>query len=204
MLILARLAQLLKGPRRVLTGRFAMNAGGCSGSNYLPSDRLTERVDARFMRVPGPSWFRLTADAGSIAVGLGVALGAAVGRPRAAHVLFIGDGGLSMTLGDLETAARHSIPLIVVVMNDRAYGSDWVHLEADGLSTQYAELPEIDFTAVARSLGVDAVRARSVTDLESIAPRLCRRESPLVIDCRIRPDITADRLRWDRGAPLGA
>jgi acetolactate synthase-1/2/3 large subunit len=151
---------------------------------------------ARFIRVPRPDCFRLTADAGSIAVGLGVALGAAVARPELTHALFVGDGGLSMMLGDLETAARHGIPLIVVVMNDRAYGAEWVHLQADGLAPEYAALPEIDFAAVGRSLGIEALSATSVGDLEGLAPRLSGRTGPLVIDCRIRQDLTVPRLRW--------
>jgi thiamine pyrophosphate-dependent acetolactate synthase large subunit-like protein len=151
---------------------------------------------ARFIRVPGPEWFRLTAEAGSIAIGLGVALGATVARRDCANVLFVGDGALSMTLGDLETAARHALPVIVVVMNDRAYGAEWVHLEADGLPSGYAVLPEIDFAAAAGALGLEAVTARTLADLEALAGRLAQRSEPLIIDCRIRQDITAARLRW--------
>lgn len=150
----------------------------------------------RFLRVPGPGSFRLTAEAGSIGVGLGVALGAAVARPEAATVLFVGDGGMSQVVGDLETAARHSIPLIVVVMNDSTYGSEWVHLEADGLPPSYADLPTIDFTAVARSLGVEATTVRDLATLETLADALADRDAPLLIECPIRRDITATRLRW--------
>jgi thiamine pyrophosphate-dependent acetolactate synthase large subunit-like protein len=151
----------------------------------------------RFLHVPGPDWFRLTAEAGSIAVGLGIALGAALARPRAATVLFIGDGGLSMTVGDLETAARHRIPVTVIVMNDRAYGAERVHLEADGLPVGHASLPEIDFGRVADALGVTAVRVRTLAELEALAPLLeAGRPSPLVVDCVISPHITAARLRW--------
>ena len=150
---------------------------------------------ARFLRVPGPEWFRLTADAGSIAIGLGVALGASVARPGVANVLFVGDGALSMTIGDLETAARHSLGLIVVVMNDRAYGAEWVHLEAERPAPVYAALPEVDFAAAASALGVEAVRIESVVELEALTGRLAQRKVPLLIDCRIRQDLTAARLR---------
>ncbi len=130
----------------------------------LPEDRVVVldsgrfmTSPARFIRVPEPGCFRLTADAGSIAIGLGVALGAAIARPKAANVLFVGDGGLSMSMGDLETAARNAVRLIVVVMNDRAYGAEYVHLQADGLPPNYAALPEIDFAGVARALGIEAL-----------------------------------------------
>lgn len=157
---------------------------------------------ARFVRVQGPGYFRLTADAGSIAVGLGIALGAAVARPELANVLFIGDGGLSMSLGDLETAVRHSVGLIVVVMNDRAYGAEWVQLQADGLPTRYAALPQIDFAPVARALGIEAATVASIAELEALAPLLTGRSRPLLIDCRIRQDLTAARLQWQQSDNL--
>jgi acetolactate synthase-1/2/3 large subunit len=170
----------------------------------LPADRTVVLDSGRFMtspgrfvRVSGPDRFRLTAEAGSIAVGLGIALGAAAGRPDGTTALFIGDGGLSMALGDLETAARHELPLVVVVMNDRAYGAERVHLEAGGLPVELADLPEIDFAAVARSLGLEAAPVRTVGELRAQAPALDRRgRGPLLLDCRIRTDLTATRLRW--------
>jgi acetolactate synthase-1/2/3 large subunit len=151
----------------------------------------------RFLHVSGPDHFRLTADAGAIGTGLGIALGAAAARPDETTVLFGGDGGMSMALADFETAARHSLPLILVIMNDSAYGAERVHLEHDGLPLETADLPEIDFAAVARALGIEAASAGSEAELRAQAGALDRAgRGPLVLDCRIRRDITATRLRW--------
>ena len=151
----------------------------------------------RFVRVEGPDRFRLTADCGAIGMGLGVALGAAVARAPDTTVLFTGDGGFSMALADLETAARHRLPLAIVVMNDRAYGAERLHLAHDGLPLEVADLPEMDFAAIAAALGIESARAGTEAELRAHAGALDRAgRGPLVLDCRIRPDVTATRLRW--------
>jgi acetolactate synthase-1/2/3 large subunit len=150
----------------------------------------------RFMRFLGPDAFRHTADGGAIGMGLGIALGATAARPETPTVLFIGDGGLSMTLGDLETAVRNQLGLIVVVMNDHAYGSEVAHLNARGLPWDYAQLPEIDFAQCARSLGVEAATIRTLGDLRAHARNLEGRTSPLLLDCKIRQDLFVQRVTW--------
>ena len=98
----------------------------------LPADRLLVLGAGPFSTVPGryvdirraPSGIRHTAEAGSTGLGLGVAIGAAVARPKRATVLFAGDGGFSMSLADLETVARHQLPLTFVVMDGGAYGAE--------------------------------------------------------------------------------
>jgi thiamine pyrophosphate-dependent acetolactate synthase large subunit-like protein len=150
----------------------------------------------RFVRVPGPDYFRITSEGGSIGVGFAVALGAAVGRSDRTTVVFIGDGGMMLALTDLDTAARHAIPLLIVVMNDHGYGAERIHLEADGLSTEFANFPETDIARAAAGLGVEAETVRTLAELRKIAPKLTGRTRPLLLDCKIRPDITAERLRW--------
>ena len=54
-----------------------------------------------------------------MAVALPAALGAKLVEPDAPVVCFTGDGGLLMRVGDLETAVRENLPIVVVVFNDR-------------------------------------------------------------------------------------
>src|SRR4029450_2601921 len=46
------------------------------------------------------------------------AIGAAIAEPQAQVVACIGDGGLVLSMGDLLTAAREGVSLVVVVFND--------------------------------------------------------------------------------------
>jgi thiamine pyrophosphate-dependent acetolactate synthase large subunit-like protein len=102
-----------------------------------------------------------------------------------------------MALADLETAVRHRLPMVVVVMNDRAYGAERLHLAADGLPLEIADLPEMNFAAVAAALGMESASAGTDAELRAQAGALDRAgRGPLLLDCRIRPDVTATRLRW--------
>jgi thiamine pyrophosphate-dependent acetolactate synthase large subunit-like protein len=71
-----------------------------------------------YLSVPGPGHFKMTSEFASIGLGFGTALGVARGRPDIPTVLVIGDGGLLMTMGELETVVREDIPLVIIVMND--------------------------------------------------------------------------------------
>jgi len=110
-------------------------------------------------------------------------------------VLFVGDGGMMMSLGDLETAARYRIPLLVVVMNDRAFGAERHVLTDAGRSGHHVEFPDVDFAAVASALGIPARTIRRPEDLEALAGVL---EGPLLLDCKLRADVPIPRARGVR------
>jgi thiamine pyrophosphate-dependent acetolactate synthase large subunit-like protein len=150
---------------------------------------------SRYMRSSGIGTFRFTGDFGAIGSALGPALGAAVARPELPTVLFVGDGGLMMSLPDLETAARHAIPLVVVVMNDRAFGAERHVLAAAGVDERHAEFADTDFAGIARAMGVEAYEIRRAADLEAVEPVLAGRTAPLLLDCKLRPDLPPPRVK---------
>jgi thiamine pyrophosphate-dependent acetolactate synthase large subunit-like protein len=76
-----------------------------------------------------------------------------------------------------------------------------VQLQADGITTEFADFPPTDIAQAAAALGVEAETVRTVADLRALEPRLSGRTTPILLDCKIRPDITAERLRWDVTAP---
>jgi len=171
-------------------------------NEILPSDRsvVTDGghnlgYPAMHMSVPGPAYYRLTADFGAVGMGLGVALGAAFGRPKVQSVVFVGDGGLCMVLGDLDTIAHYEIPIVVVVMNDRAYGAERHFLDLIGRPSRHALFTDIDFSAIAETLGIESVRVETFEQLEAVAPRLrAKRDRAILLDCRIDPKVRAHWL----------
>jgi thiamine pyrophosphate-dependent acetolactate synthase large subunit-like protein len=86
-------------------------------------------------------------------MGFGTALGVATARRDSTTVLLTGDGGLLMTLGELETVAREDIPLVMVVLNDHALDAERHTLERHNLPIAKAVYPDIDFAAFADALG---------------------------------------------------
>jgi acetolactate synthase-1/2/3 large subunit len=146
----------------------------------------------REIRVPDARAFHWTLGFGSIGLGLATAIGAAIGRPDRLTVAGLGDGGLLMSLGELETVARYALPILVLVMNDAAYGAEVKLLEAKGWDAAVARFPETDFAAIARALGIESATLRTATDVAAVMPRLAALRRPFLLDARIDQSETAE------------
>ena len=90
----------------------ALDAGAAPAYGY---DRL------RFAR---PRTFLTPLDLGGLGFAFPVALGAKLGRPEAPVVAIHGDGGYLMNAQELETAVRHRIGVVTIVMNNNCWGSE--------------------------------------------------------------------------------
>lgn len=164
----------------------------------LPEDR-TVVTDAghffgypvAYMQVPDARAFVCGIDFGSIGLGLGLAMGALVARPDRFTVLFVGDGGLLMSLGDLETVARYRLPLLIVVLNDAAYGSELQILRFWDLPETLSVFPETDFAPVARGLGMAAECITSEKELDEFVASLDLANGPALADVRISQTVRA-------------
>ena len=143
-----------------------------------------------YMKVPNGRAFVCSIDFGSIGLGIGFALGAAVAAPERRTVLFVGDGGLLMNLGDLETAVRYDIPLLIVVLNDGAYGSELQILRLWTLPEKLSVFPDTDFAAVATALGLRAATVTTEEELAKLTKDLAFSE-PMLVDCKITKTVLA-------------
>ncbi|MGZ0188236.1 MAG: thiamine pyrophosphate-binding protein [Alphaproteobacteria bacterium] len=144
-----------------------------------------------FFDVLSPAHFKMTNDFASIGLGFGAALGFARARPAEPTVLVIGDGGFLMTMGELETVVREDLPLVVIVMNDCAYGAELHFLRLRQLPVAKSIFPDVDFAPIAEALGYDAHTIRSLDQLEALAPLLANPEGPIFLDCKINADVAA-------------
>lgn len=148
---------------------------------------------ATYLTVPGPDRFCACLDFACISAGHGVGQGFAVALPGVTNVLVIGDGGLLMTLGDLDTAIRYRLPLVIVVMNDAAYGAELHFLALSGVpdAEDTTVFDERDFAAIFAAMGGQAMVVRSVADAVAAAERAQQLDGPLLLDCRINRDVRA-------------
>jgi len=144
-----------------------------------------------YLSVPDPGAFKMIGDFASIGLGFGAALGMAKGRPDRTTVLVVGDGGFLMTLGELETVVREDLPLVIVVMNDCAYGAEVHFLRLRQQPVGKSVFPDVDFAPIAQGFGFEAATVRTLEDLERVAPKLRRPDGPVLIDCKINADVAA-------------
>ena len=83
------------------------------------------------------------------------AVGAAVAYPGRQVVAVVGDGGLTMMLGELATVVKHKLPIKIIVIKNNTLGQiKWEQMVFEGNPQFGVELQPIDFAAVARACGM--------------------------------------------------
>jgi acetolactate synthase I/II/III large subunit len=142
------------------------------------------------LRLPEGGAFVMTQSFQSVGLGLATGIGAAVARPDRLTVAVVGDGGLMMALGELDSAAALNAPLLIVVMDDGAYGAEVHHFGPMGDPTQLVEFGQRDFAGVARALGIPGRTVRSLDDLDGLEVT-----GPYVLDCKVDPSVKAEWLQ---------
>jgi acetolactate synthase-1/2/3 large subunit len=121
---------------------------------------------------------------------LPAAIGAALamrelGRPGERVVCLVGDGGLGMTLVELETLARLGLPVTVVVFDDAALTLIELKQRAGQGDAGAVRFDPVDFAAIAAAMGVPSTVARSVADVDAALDRVGY--GPFLLDARIDP-----------------
>jgi len=121
---------------------------------------------------------------GCIGQSLPAAMGAlsATGRPT---LLVDGDASIIMHLAELETAVREGMPLLTVVLNDEALGSEYHKFNAHKLDAALATVTNPDLGGVMRALGGKGTLARSNEEVRAAAEEWAANPVPTVIDARI-------------------
>ncbi|MGH6741124.1 MAG: thiamine pyrophosphate-binding protein [Bradyrhizobium sp.] len=110
---------------------------------------------------------------GGIGWGLPASVGVSLANPERPVVCFSGDGSAMYSIQALWTAAHHELPLNVVICNNGGYRIIKQRLLAFHGDDHYVGMdfvdPPVDFSGMARSLGLEAIR---ITDPAELKPKL--------------------------------
>jgi 5-guanidino-2-oxopentanoate decarboxylase len=150
-----------------------------------------------YLDVPDAAGFFFPIDSQTLGIGVGGAVGAALARPDRLTVLVIGDGAMMIGLMDIDAAVRYHLPILMIVLNDAAYGAEIYFLEQMGMTTEHARYKDPDFAGIARGMGAQGLMIHRLEDLERIRPWLTRPDGPLVVDCKVNPAV---RGEWFKAA----
>jgi len=93
-----------------------------------------------------------------------------------------GDGGFMMNSQELETAMRLQLDLVVIILNDNAYGMIQWKQEGDGFPEYGLEYKNPDFVAYAESFGASGYRPDSVEDFKQTLEKALDSKGVHVID----------------------
>ena len=150
-----------------------------------------------YLRVPDERSFVFTQAFQAVGLGLATAIGAAVATLDLDRltVAALGDGGAMLGLPEFETVSRLGLRLLVVIYNDAAYGAEVHHFGPHGHPLDLVRFPDVDFAALARSLGLRGATIRSVADLDVVREWLAGGARPaLVLDAKVVPTVVAEWL----------
>ena len=167
--------------------------------------QATATVDAgaHFLAVmpfwPAASPLQVLISNGLATMGFAVpaAIGAALARPGLPVVCMVGDGGLAMTLAELETILRLQLPVTVVVFDDAALSLIEVKQKAGQGGSEAVRFGPIDYAQVAVAMGLEATTATSGAEVSALLADGWHR--PRLIDARIDPSTYAPLIAATRG-----
>ena len=132
---------------------------------------------------------------GAIGNGISFAMGVAAARPDRTVVLFDGDGSLMMHVQELETVKRHGLKILIVVMNDGAYGSELHKLRAEGMPEDGSVFGYCDFAAIARGFGLPGKTFRSLAELPKLVSEFAASGGAAVWDFHVSDKVVSPTLR---------
>jgi benzoylformate decarboxylase len=145
--------------------------------------------------------------------GVGAATGAKLGQPDRQVVCNIGDGSVMYSASGFWSQARYGVPVLTVVCNNLNYQTvrnAYVRYggkmqEANRFTGMYLGDPEIDFSSLARSQGVEGVKVETSADLRPALRRgieATRAGEPFLVDVRVQRTGYGAESTWHQAFDL--
>ncbi|WP_072888659.1 thiamine pyrophosphate-dependent enzyme [Ornithinibacillus halophilus] len=126
---------------------------------------------------------------GAMGYGMPAALGVKLAQPEKTVLSLSGDGGFMMTVQELETAVRQSIPIIALVFNNNMYGTIRMHQEIHYPERVVGtDLGRVDFAQLARSVGAKGYSVQTIPEFEMALIDALKNNKPTVIEIQIEKE----------------
>ncbi|NMA68017.1 MAG: thiamine pyrophosphate-binding protein [Desulfitobacterium sp.] len=145
-----------------------------------------------------PRSFLITGRAGTMGWGLGAALGAKLAHPNRQVVNLLGDASLGMSLQELATAAKHNIPVVVIVLNNSLFGlirqqqnllfdKRWISTELEYENRVQGHSRGLDFVVTTQGMGVEAELVDRPGQIQGALERAFSSNRPYLIEVLVDP-----------------
>jgi acetolactate synthase I/II/III large subunit len=142
----------------------------------------------QYWKTPSPDKLIITNGWSSMGFGIAAALAAQLNRPDSTVVCITGDGGFLMTAGEILTARRYNLPVIIVIMSDGELNlikikQSWKDLSPYGTLLYSGDLFNSD-----SFLGVQVLTADSEDKMKKCINTALSLYKPVIINAIIDPD----------------
>ncbi len=131
--------------------------------------------------------------------GLSSGLTAKILNPGRRVLAICGDGGFMMNCQELETAVRYNVPLVVLILNDNAFGFiKWkqkkMHFQDFGL-----DYGNPDFSHFAESFGASGFKVKEEDSLNEVLEKAFALNKVVVIECPIDYSVNYETFSIELG-----
>lgn len=177
----------------------------------LASDEAIFTVDTGMTCVWGARYLQATSkrhllgsfNHGSMANALPQAIGAALAYPEREVVALCGDGGLSMSLGDLATVVQYKLPIKIIVFNNRSLGMVKLEMEVGGLADCQTDMLNPDFALVAEAMGMKGLNVNNPEDVLTTLFDAFEMDGPVLVNIMTDPNALAMPPKVELGQMVG-
>ena len=144
---------------------------------------------ARYIEMRDEMQFSLSGLLATMANGLPYSIGAAVAHPGRQVVCVVGDGGLTMLMGEIATLVKYKLPVKVIVIKNNVLGEiKWEQMVQEANPQFGVDLQPIDFAGFARCCGAAGFTIEDPKDAESILRQALAHPGPAVIEAVVDPN----------------
>jgi pyruvate dehydrogenase (quinone) len=124
---------------------------------------------------------------GTMASGIGTAIGLQTCQPGRQVVCVAGDGGLTMLLGDLITIVSEKLPIKIAVYDNGKLGFVELEQKSEGLAPTYTDLKNPDFGKVAQAIGLWGRTVTDAAELETAVDEWLAVSGPALLNVKVAP-----------------
>lgn len=144
---------------------------------------------ARYIEIRGTMQFSVSGSLASMANGLPYSIAAAIAYPERQVVCIIGDGGLSMLMGELATLVKYDLNVKVIVIKNNVLGMiKWEQMVFEGNPQYGVELQPIDFAGVAMSCGAAGFTIERPDEAATVLREAFTHRGPAVVQAVVDPN----------------
>jgi pyruvate dehydrogenase (quinone)/pyruvate oxidase len=125
----------------------------------------------------------------TMACGLPYAIAAQLAHPQRPVIAFVGDGGLTMLMGELATCVKYKLPVKIFVIKNNTLGQiRWEQMVFLGNPEYVCDLQPIDFAAVARGFGASSFVIDNPKRCGAIVEQALATDGPVLVEAIVDPN----------------
>jgi len=144
---------------------------------------------ARQLQLQRGQRFSVSGNLATMACAFPYALGAQVAHPGRQCISFSGDGGFTMLMGEMATAVKYDLPVIVVILKNNYLAQiKWEQMVFLGNPEYGVELQPIDFAKFAEACGAVGISVEDPNDVKPAIERAMASGKPAVVEVLSDPN----------------